>query len=55
MSDEEVEDGTLLDMDGIPRELEEWAADNIGETPESKLKLTEELRELVYGKSIWFH
>jgi hypothetical protein len=39
-----------LDLENIPEDVAEWAAEKIGENPESRVLMAEELRELVYRK-----
>lgn len=39
-----------LDLVGIPPQIQEYARDKLGETPETKVRALQELRDIIYGK-----
>lgn len=39
-----------LDLGELPEEVAEYARVNLGETPETRLKCIQELRDMIYGK-----
>lgn len=43
------DDLALLDLDGIPDDVAEYARNRLGETEETRTKLLAELEDMIYG------
>lgn len=42
----------VLDLGEPPKELQEWAKENIRENPDTRCMILEDFRDMIYGKMI---
>lgn len=51
LKDDEVGDVEAdLDLVGIPPEVAEYAREKLGETPDTRVRTLQELRDMIYGE-----
>lgn len=41
----------VLDLGEPPKELQEWAKENIRENPDTRCMILEDFRDMIYGKT----
>lgn len=44
-----------LDLGEPPKDLLEWAKENLGENPETRCQIVSDFRDMIYGKINYFY